>query len=119
MKKNRSYGMELKKALADAVLSGARGVTELAREHGIHPSLIHKWARQFREGGLHGSTFTSSDRERQRLERELARSQAKIGELLLENDLLKKFLKERASMRSVNGSVVSGRKGEGSEGGAA
>lgn len=114
MKKYRRYSIEFKKSIVDSILSESGTTSQLAREHGIHPNVIYKWVRQFQDGKLAGS-FTSKDREKQAVEAELNRYKQKVGELLLENDLLKKFLRERAEQNRANGSIVSGRSWEASK----
>jgi transposase-like protein len=46
----RSYRPEFNLRVVEEVEIGSR-VSELARRHQIHPNLICRWKRQYRDGG--------------------------------------------------------------------
>ena len=105
MKKYRHYPLEYKQRIVAEVESGHRSNAEIARKEKISPSLIDRWRKQSLEGTLRDHP---SVRERE-LEKELDRYKKKVGELTLENDLLKKIADYSARMRKSNGYVVTER----------
>ena len=105
MKKYRHYPLEFKQRIVQEIESGHRTKSVIAREEKIACSLIDRWQKQFREGTL---VDHPTARERQ-LEKELDRYKKKVGELTLENDLLKKIDEYSRRMRKSNGFIVTGR----------
>ena len=62
-------------------------ISQLAREHQVHPTLIHRWLQQLRLQGdraFPGNGKAVSDEAR------IAALERKVGQLTMENDLLKK-----------------------------
>jgi transposase-like protein len=104
MKRYRQYSEEFKRALIAQIDSGAISKAAAARENEISPSLIERWQQQIHEGRMQSRPTV---RERQ-LERELDRYKKKVGELTIQNELLKKLNETHASTRRSNGSVVTG-----------
>jgi len=102
MKKYRNYPLEYKQKILSELESGQRSKAQIARIEKLSPSLIDRWRKQSLEGNLRDYPST---RERQ-LEKELDRYKKKVGELTLENDLLKKTADYSARMRKSNGYVV-------------
>jgi transposase-like protein len=114
MKKYRHFTEEFKRGLIAQIDSKAISKAAAAREHDIAPSLLDKWQQQIHEGTLQNRPTA---RERQ-LERELDRYKKKVGELTIQNELLKKLNETCASMRRSSGYVVTGRSTDQSKGGA-
>lgn len=104
MKKYRHFSEEFKRSLVAQIDSGAISKAAAAREHKISPSLVDRWQQQIHEGTMQARPTA---RERQ-LERELDRYKKKVGELIIQNELLKKLNETCASMRRSNGYVVTG-----------
>lgn len=104
MKKYRHFPLEFKQRILQEIDGGLRNRAAVAREEKISSSLIDRWRRQAREGTM---VDHPSARERQ-LERELDRYKKKVGELTLENELLKKTDEYSRRMRRSNGFIVTG-----------
>jgi transposase-like protein len=104
MKKYRYFPLEFKRRIVQEIDSGLRTRSAVAREEKISSSLIDRWRKQVHEGTM---ADHPSVRERQ-LERELDRYKKKVGELTLENDLLKKIEEFSARMKKSNGFIVTG-----------
>ena len=104
MKKYRHFTLEFKQRIIQEIDSGLRSSAAVAREEKISSSLIDRWRKQAREGTM---VDHPSVRERQ-LERELDRYKKKVGELTLENELLKKTDEYSRRMRKSNGFIVTG-----------
>ena len=104
MKKYRQFSEEFKRSLVAQIDSGAISKSAVAREHEISPSLIDRWQQKIHDGTLQSRPTA---RERQ-LERELDRYKKKVGELTIQNELLKKLNETCASTRRLSGYVVTG-----------
>ncbi len=104
MKKYRQFTEEFKRSLIAHIDSGSISKAAAARENSISPTLIDRWQKQIHEGKMQGRP---TNRERQ-LERELDHYKKKVGELTIQNELLKKLNETCASMRRSNGYVVTG-----------
>ena len=83
------------------VLEGFRkeiAISELCRREGIYASIYYKWLRDFMEAGkarLKGDSLRNANREEvTTLKRDNERLKAVVGELTLENYLLKKSVME-------------------------
>ena len=87
--KRRRYSAEFKAKVALDALKGELTVAQLVAKHGVHQTLINAWKRQAMEGmaGVFsgGAEAAAADREA-----ELEPLHAKIGELVVERDFLRK-----------------------------
>ena len=104
MKKYRQFSEEFKRSLVAQIESGVISKAAAARENDISPSLINRWQKQIYEGRMQSSPTA---RERQ-LEKDLDHYKKKVGELTIQNELLKKLNKTYPSMRRSCGCVVTG-----------
>jgi len=103
-KKYHSFNSEFKIELVADIDAGKYTVGEAAREHNISRTLVDRWLHQIHEG-----TFINrpTPREKQ-LEKELEKAQAKIGQMTMIIDALKKIQKIPQYTRRPNGCVVTG-----------
>jgi len=101
-KKRRQFEVAFKRQLIEQIEAGALTGMQAARTHQIAPSVIEKWRRQYREQKLEQPP---TGRERQ-LEAENRKLKAKIGELVMENEHLKKLRRYAQRLRSVDTSVI-------------
>jgi transposase-like protein len=104
MKKYRQFTEDFKRSIVAQIDSGAISKAAAVRENNISPSLIDRWQQQIHNGRMQSRPTA---RERQ-LERELDHYKKKVGELTIQNELLKKLNQTCASMRRSNGYVVTG-----------
>jgi transposase-like protein len=102
---NRRHSLEFKKRIVREIECGARSEAETCRDEHLARSLVERWINQSREGNLRDHSTT---RERQ-LEKELDRYKKKVGELVLENEALKKIDEFLASTKRSNGLIVTER----------
>ncbi len=90
----RQWKLEEKLEIVLLGLKGAASVSELCRRHGVAETTYYKWRSRFLEGGKQAlasnSQSGSSSRERQ-LEQENEDLKTTLGELTLQNRLLKKL----------------------------
>jgi transposase len=87
--KRRRYSAEFKAKVALDALKGELTVAQLVAKHGVHQTLINAWKRQAMEGmaGVFSGGVEAAAADR---EAELERLHAKIGELVVERDFLRK-----------------------------
>ena len=85
--RRRRYGAEFKAKVALEAIRGEATIAELVMKHGVHQTLVNTWKRQAMEGmtGLFSGKAEAAAAER---EGELGKLHAKIGQLLVERDLL-------------------------------
>lgn len=91
-RKQRRHSAEYKFKLVLEALRGERSRLEIAREHDITKSLLYKWERSFIENGA--SVFSNRDQlegELQEKALQIAELERVVGQLTLENRILKKF----------------------------
>jgi transposase-like protein len=83
----RKFETEFKRQLIAQIEAGQLTVREAAREHQLSPSLVDYWREQYRGNRL---IERPSSRERQ-LEAENEKLKAKIGDLVMQMDHIKKL----------------------------
>lgn len=88
LKTRRKFSREFKLQVLREIAAGKK-VAQAAREHQIGPGLISRWQKQQAQYGERsfagaGQTYTDSA--------QIAELERKVGQLTMENDLLKKAL---------------------------
>jgi len=87
-KTRRTFTREFKVQIVRAIEAGADRA-EICRKHNLHHTMLTKWKRDYQrdpEGAFRGGGSTYKP------EAQIAELERKIGQLYLENDLLKKAL---------------------------
>jgi transposase-like protein len=97
----RQFDIEFKKQVAAAVEAGLP-INEAARQHSVSPSVVVKWRDLFRSGSL---VERPSAREKA-LEKENQKLKAKVGELVLQIDVLKKQDSWIRQRQKLNTSII-------------
>jgi transposase len=87
--KRRRYGAEFKAKVALEALKGELTIAQLVAKHGVHQTLINSWKRQAVEG-MAGVFAGKAEAEVTDREAQFERLHAKIGELVVERDFLRK-----------------------------
>jgi putative transposase len=111
MKKRRQFSQEFKKEIVDKFYKGELTAAQLASEHKLHPEQIYKWKYESegrrpkeRIQELQDEGRSATDiRYIMQLEEELSEYKKKVGELALENELLKKLKSGLPTTRSASG----------------
>ncbi|MGI4798487.1 MAG: transposase [Janthinobacterium lividum] len=87
--KRKRYSAEFKAKVAMEALRGELTMSQLATKHGVHQTMIGDWKRQAMEGLV--SVFSGKVEARESIrEEELEKLHAKIGQLVVERDILAK-----------------------------
>ena len=100
----RKFQVEFKQQLVQQIELGAITQSQAAREYQISASVIGRWRLQFQRGVL---VERPSTRERL-LEAENEKLKAKVGDLTMKIDLLKKMEDYARRQRSADSSVITG-----------
>ena len=88
MKTRKKYTRESKISILRELESG-KNAAQVCRENGIHPSMLSKWKREYKENP--GTAFSGNGNV-SKPEAKLAESERLIGQLYAENAFLKKVL---------------------------
>lgn len=97
----RKFDIQYKIKVAEAIASGAIDIGELCGDHQLSRGVVDRWVAAYKEGSL----GASANREKE-LERENEKLKAKIGDLTMQIDLLKKVESWKKSQRSVDTSII-------------
>lgn len=87
--KRKRYSAEFKAKVALEAMKGELTMAQLVTKHGVHQTLINAWRRQAVEGlaGVFSNRAEAAAADR---ETELEKLHAKIGQLVVERDFLRK-----------------------------
>ncbi len=88
MKTRKKFTREFKISILRELENG-KSAAQVSRENGIHPSMLSKWKREYKENP--GTAF-SGNGNISKPEAKLAESERLIGQLYAENAFLKKVL---------------------------
>ena len=106
MRKRRSFSSEFKKEVVEAIVSGQATGAEISREYSISPVVISKWKKDYKEGKFF-ENVNSTDIARLELKvRELERL---VGELTMENRMLKKVRDLNSKKKKEDLSIITSR----------
>lgn len=92
----RSYWTAKKKL--EVVIEGLKEkntIAEICRKYGITQSMYYEWRNQVLEKGEESLMFGGKSKEEYEKDKEIAQLQRKIGELTIQNDILKKNYERR------------------------
>ena len=89
MAKRKNHSAAFKAKVALEAVKEEKTLAEIASQYGVHPSLVTKWKKQAVEG-MAGVFSGSNQRVDKSHESEVHDLHAKIGQLTVENDFLKK-----------------------------
>jgi transposase len=106
MGRYRTYSIEFKRQIAQEMLSGESSLLGLSKRHGICRHLLRLWLKKYEAGDFNDEAVVASSLEE--YEARIAALERKVGQLTMENDLLKKTLPRSRSTSGVNSSIVSG-----------
>jgi len=98
----RTFDAQFKTRVCEAIRGGLKTIGEACRENQLSRTTVDRWLLAFDEGR---PTGRPSVRERE-LEREAERLKAKIGELTMQIDILKKIDEWKRQQRSVASSII-------------
>jgi transposase-like protein len=98
----RKFDIQFKTQICLAIQSGTHKVTDICRDHQLQRPTVEGWLKSYATGVL---TASPSPRERD-LERENEKLKAKVGELTMTIDLLKKMENWKKQQRNASSSII-------------
>jgi transposase-like protein len=96
----RRHSPEFKLKACQRVESGSETQAQICRDLDLSHSVLERWLRDYRELGPAGLAPKSASAEAQ-IEDRLAEMERLCGQLVFENELLKRALKHSQSVRST------------------
>lgn len=106
MGRYRTYSVAFKRQIAQEILSGETSLQALSKRHGICRHLLRLWLRKYEAGEFSDEAVVAASLEE--YEARIAALERKVGQLTMENDLLKKTLPHSRSASGASSSIVSG-----------
>lgn len=91
MSKRRRFSAEFKAKVALEALRGELTLAEIAKKYDVHPNMIAGWKRRLADEAAGLFSRGKSDQD-QASEAQIQQLHAKIGQLTVEKDFLKKGL---------------------------
>jgi transposase-like protein len=101
----RKFEVEFKRRLVEQIASGQITLSAAARQYQVSPSVIQRWRTQYEANQL---VDRPSSHERA-LEAENERLKAKVGDLVMQIDHLKKLQSWMERNRNVDTAVITGK----------
>lgn len=101
----RKFEVEFKRRLVEQVVSGQITLSAAARQYQVSPSVIQRWRTQYEANQL---VDRPSSHERA-LEAENERLKAKVGDLVMQLDHLKKMQSCMERNRNADTAVITGK----------
>ncbi|MCP4651638.1 MAG: transposase [PVC group bacterium] len=98
MRRRRSFSKEFKRGLIEELLSGASKVSELCRKHDLSNPLISNWKQDYLDGKLDNEPVTDAG-----YKHKVEELERMVGQLTMDNALLKKALKSANNQPKSNG----------------
>lgn len=100
MKPRRTFSNGFRRQVVEEVENGIKSIAQVLREHGISNSVFYGWREKYKRGGLDNEPTS----EGQYLNK-IGELERKVGQLTMENDLLKKardLYQKRISEQSLS-----------------
>lgn len=90
-RKRRTHSAEFKARIALEALKGIKTINQIAQDEGIHPVQVSTWKKELQDG-LAGifSSGAAERGEQEKSERDRARLERKVGQLVIEKEFLEK-----------------------------
>lgn len=98
----RKFDISFKTQVCQRIDAGVQSVAEICRENQLQRAVVEGWLQRYLAGTL---TPKTGDRQRE-LEREVEKLKAKVGELTMTIDILKKVEVWKKQQTSVASSII-------------
>jgi|688.fasta_scaffold2011780_1 transposase len=85
----KTHSKDLKFKAALAMIKGDKTLSQLSTEYGVAQSVLHRWKQTLQQ---EGPTLFEDQRKGQMCKDQSSDLERKIGQLVMENDFLKKAL---------------------------
>ncbi len=98
MRNQRSFSLEFKRQVVEELLSGESRAAQICRRHNICCSVLYHWKKQYSRG-----KFNNEPTEAAAMEDRIEKLERLVGRLTLENEFLKKGLRNSVNRPKRNG----------------
>ena len=98
MRNQRNFSLEFKRQVVEELLSGESRPAQLCRRYSITSSALYHWKRQYSRG-----KFDNEPIEEAALKDRIEKLERLVGRLTLENEFLKRGLRNSLSQSQRNG----------------
>ena len=102
MRTRRTFDDEFKAKIVETIAAGAASQAEISRKYGISPVMIGRWKREYSSGKFFENTKNTDIAG---IKIRMAEPERLVGELLLENKMLKKA-KELDTIQKKDDSLI-------------
>lgn len=90
-RKRRTHSAEFKARIALEALKGLKTINQIAQDEGIHPVQVSTWKKELLDRLPEVFASAASDRvDADKAERDRARLERKVGQLVIEKEFLEK-----------------------------
>jgi len=103
MRNQRSFSLEFKRQVMEELLSGESRPAQLCRRYKLSAGLLYHWKKQYSRG-----KFSNEPIEEAALRDRVEKLERLVGRLTLENEFLKRGLKNSLSQFNTNGKSLRG-----------
>jgi transposase len=87
----RQHSIKIKATIAIEAIKGDKTIAEISKQHNVHPSRIHAWKSEALKGLEGIFSLNKSEAEAKiKADTHIETLEKKIGQLVIENDFLKK-----------------------------
>jgi transposase len=114
MRERRRFTVAFKRQVVEELLSRSVSLGQLSRRLDVSSGLILYWKKRYEAGGL----VEGSSGDEKELRRRIEQLERMVGQLTMENDLLKRAVEYTARRRKENSLPITGRNLAASRGGA-
>jgi transposase-like protein len=98
MRNQRNFSLEFKRQVIEELLSGESRPAQLCRRYNISSSILYHWKKQYSRG-----KFNNEPTEEAALKDRIEKLERLVGRLTLENEFLKRGLKNSLSQSRRSG----------------
>jgi transposase-like protein len=98
----RKFDLPFKQKIIQQIEAGEMSQSEAARKYQLSVSLVQKWREQLQKGTLR----QTPSKEIRMMEDKIAKLERKVGQLVMDNEFLKKLHTYARQRRNVDTSVI-------------
>lgn len=91
------YSRDFKLHVLEELRSGSSSISALCREYGVSRQTVYLWEREYFDGMLDSKLVKENG-----YEHKIAQLERKIGQLTMDNELLKKALRSVDNLREIS-----------------
>lgn len=86
----RTFSIEFKRSVVEEFLDGRASQAQLCRRYELSPNLVREWRRKYEAGEFDGLSPAAATQRELALEQRIAELERKVGQLTMENKVLRK-----------------------------